>query len=217
MSPHLAIILLSYNRPDVTTRCIDSLGACTSGDFDIVVVDNSSDEKPAQHLKTLHPRIHVLRPGYNAGFCGGNNIGIDYALKNGYQHLLLLNDDTLVSPNFLGPLVMEARMRKESEYVLIGKIYCNHDRNIVWYAGGHLSILQGIGKHHGHFRPDRSSYDIPSRVDYVTGCMLFAPAATFLKVGKLNEHLFAYLDDTDYSFRLKKAGIPCYYVPGSKI
>jgi GT2 family glycosyltransferase len=102
-------------------------------------------------------------------------------------------------------------------HVITGKIYCNHDRAIVWYAGGDLSLLHGIGKHRGHFKKDRPGYDVSCTVKYMSGCMMLVKRDVFETIGLFNESIFAYLDDTEFCIRLRSAGIPIFYEAAAQI
>lgn len=211
------IVLLSYNRSDVTARCIESLRRFGAGTFECIIVDNASNDNSGQKLKALYPEIVLLQNAKNLGFAGGNNVGIDYCIKNNYKYIMLINDDTIVDECCLEKLNAFALSVPEKLFVLSGKILCNSDRNIVWYAGGHFSFVRGIGIHYGFYKKDCDKYNVGKKVTHVSGCMIFAPTQVFQTIGGLNEEMFAYVEDTDFSIRVMRAKIPIWYCPEAKI
>jgi hypothetical protein len=211
------IILLSYNRSEVTARCIESLTRFGAGTFDCIIVDNASKDNSGQKLKALYPDIILLQNAKNLGFAGGNNVGIDYCIKNNYKYIMLINDDTIVDEFCLEKLNAFAMSVQEKRFVLTGKILCNSNRDIIWYAGGHFSFLRGIGVHYGFYKKDCDKYNISKKVTHVSGCMIFAPTLVFQTIGGLNEEMFAYVEDTDFSIRVMRAKIPIWYCPEAKI
>ena len=103
----ISIIVLQYNQSSHTLACLESLKAL---DADVIVVDNASD---VQHLKNVEYWIaskkllnfKLLNSETNLGYSGGNNIGIKYALEHGADYVLILNNDTVVSPSFLDEML----------------------------------------------------------------------------------------------------------------
>src|SRR5579863_5415578 len=97
------IIILNFNGENDTHECIESLFKLkkNSLEIEIVIVDNGSNIE--FRLSDLEKKNNVIliRNKDNLGFSGGNNTGIDYAIKNGAEYVILLNNDTIVDNNFL--------------------------------------------------------------------------------------------------------------------
>ena len=104
---NIFIVLLNYNSYEDTKDCIDSLLKCNKPVFDIVLVDNASSDNSLEKLRALYPQIQYIESKINKGFAGGCNLGIQYAYDQGADYVLLLNNDTVVDPNFLEALVTE--------------------------------------------------------------------------------------------------------------
>ncbi|MFH1671652.1 MAG: glycosyltransferase, partial [Candidatus Portnoybacteria bacterium] len=101
MNPKVFIIILNWkNWPDVE-ECLESIKNNDYPNYQVVIVDNDSNQKP----EVSDSNIKVIYNDRNLGFSGGNNVGIKYALKNGADYILLLNDDTIVEKSFLTKLV----------------------------------------------------------------------------------------------------------------
>jgi len=96
MQPKIFVIILNWNNwPDVL-ECLESLKDNDYPNYQVVIVDNGSDQKP----QTPNSDIKIIYNKENLGFSGGNNVGIKYALENNADYVLLLNDDTIVSKDF---------------------------------------------------------------------------------------------------------------------
>ena len=103
--PRIGIVLVHLNSYDDTSLCLRSLRGMTYPNAEIIVVDNGSKDKSGEVLRKEFPEVTHIRSEDNFGFSGGNNIGIDHALSHRCEHVLLLNNDTIVTPSFLEPLV----------------------------------------------------------------------------------------------------------------
>ena len=77
----------------------------TTRNFEIVVVDNGSVDGSPEKLLENAPEIRLIRNATNLGFAGGCNVGMRDALRRGTDYVLLLNNDTIVAPDFLSQLV----------------------------------------------------------------------------------------------------------------
>ncbi len=101
------VVLVNYNGLADTLRCLRSLEA--AGRPDTVVVDNASAEDPsADAARAISPGAHVVRNPVNGGWAGGNNVGVRHALARGADFVILLNNDTVVAPDFVARLTAAA-------------------------------------------------------------------------------------------------------------
>ncbi|MBU2045634.1 MAG: glycosyltransferase, partial [Bacteroidetes bacterium] len=136
MSKKVGVILVNWNSFEFTNQCILSLKKCNQEIFDIIVVDNGSNDWSNHELKKSHSDVVLIQSETNTGFAGGNNLGIDYALKRDYTYIMLLNNDTFVEENFLTVLV--DYMDQNSDVGIIQpKIFCHHNRKLLWNGGSY--------------------------------------------------------------------------------
>ena len=105
VSPKVSIITLTWNSYEVTRDCLLTLKKLDYPNFEIVVVDNGSTDGSQQQLAREFPDVRRICNATNLGFAGGNNVGIRDALARDADYLLLLNNDTIVSPSFLRELI----------------------------------------------------------------------------------------------------------------
>lgn len=216
MIKEVAVILVNWNSFEYTHQCIQSLKKCNQEIFDIIVVDNGSQDESKQMLAETHPEIILLSSKSNLGFAGGNNLGINYALNQSYHYLMLLNNDTFVEADFLDVLLkyMEENL---DVGVIQPKIYCNHNRSLLWNGGSYFFKLICKPYTKGYFKKDNSENNYIKKVDWVTGCAFLTRTSIIKEVGLLEEKFFIYYEDVDLSFRVKSKGYQLIYHPQSKI
>jgi GT2 family glycosyltransferase len=214
--PKVGIVIVNFNGKEVTSECLASLQNVSYPNLKIVVVDNGSVDGSAQHFREKFPYITIIENKENLGFTGGNNVGIKFLLHTDVDYILLLNNDTVVAPDFISELVKYGEMRKDVG-MLCPKIYLYDKPDVIWYAGGNISLWSGILKHIGYKKRDDEKYNEPREVNFVTGCAFFIKREVIEKVGLLDEKLFIYSEDLDLSLRILKSGYKGFYVPSSKI
>lgn len=212
------IILVNYNGYKDTIECIKSINCIKNIEYKVVVVDNgSTEEYPDEMLKCeKNPRVIVIKSKENLGFSGGNNIGIRYALEHRADYVLLLNNDTIVTQNFINPL-LEIEKQYNDLAVLTPKILYNSNRELVWYAGGTFNYKTSRTTHSNINTLDKKDKKKSENVSFISGCCMFIPAKVFQKVGFMNEEYFLYCEDIDFSCRIYQAGYKLVYTPNSVI
>src|SRR5690349_1988561 len=105
MQPAVSIIVLNYNGLQDTMACLRSLEHLTYSRASIILVDNASTDGTADVVRRAYPNVTVMETGMNLGFTGGNNVAIEHALEHGADYVMLLNNDTIVAPDFLNVMV----------------------------------------------------------------------------------------------------------------
>jgi len=138
--PHVSIIILNWNGKEDTIKCLQSLRKTRYSNYEIVVVDNGSTGDDVKVLGEIFgDYIHIIKNDRNYEFAEGNNIGMRYALKKDTDYILLLNNDTVVDPEFLTELVTMAE--SDPRFGILGsKIYFYDNPNKIWFAGGNISL-----------------------------------------------------------------------------
>ncbi len=216
MKPKVFIVIVDFNNPGDTRQCLASLEKVDYPNFETIVVDNGSREK--FFVSGLKLKLEIIHLPENLGFAAGNNLGIKRALKNGADYVLLLNNDTLVSPDFLTKLI-EAGESSQKIGVLGPKIYFYHQPDKLWFAGGRVNWLYNKGEMGGYAEIDQGQYDQPpiQQSDYITGCCLLVRKDVIDRIGLMPEEYFLYYEDTDWSLAARRAGYQCVFVPSAKI
>lgn len=216
--PKVYIIILHLKNILCLADCISSLSKIRYTNFDIFVVHNGPKTRFLRDaLRPYSPHIkEIVDTGSNAGFAAGNNIGIREALKFQADYILLLNDDTVVAPDFLDALLETAEMTPDVG--IVGpKIYYFDEPRKVWFAGAHFDYETCILTTPGSDRMDDGSISEPLESDYITGCALLIKRQVVERIGLLDERFFLYWEDVDWGLRAKKAGFKSIIEPQSRI
>jgi GT2 family glycosyltransferase len=209
----LAVIVLNLNGCGVTADCLASLRGSRFREFFVVVVDNGSVDDSVEVFRRDFPEVEVIATGENLGFTGGNNVGMRRALERGCDALLLLNNDTILHEDCLGAMMAALNSAPEVGAVTPKILFHSHPDKI-WSAGGDFSLWRGIAKHRGlRDAADDARFAQACDCSFVTGCALCVKREVVDRIGLLDDSLFIYNEDTDYSIRIARAGYRMRYVP----
>jgi len=218
MSYKVAIIILNWNSSEVTIDCLDSLSKIDFLDFRIFLVDNASDTAEYELISTYclgKSNIKLISLAYNYGFAEGNNIGMDIAEKEyNPSYFLLLNNDTLVDKDFLYELV-ESIAENPKMGIAVPKIFFYEPADKLYYAGGYINKLSGMGEHEGWQQKDNIEYNVKKQVGFANGCCMLISKQLRESIGNLKRDFFANIEDIEYSYRCGKGGFGIIYVPNS--
>lgn len=205
----VAVVILNYKVRDLVLNCINSVKKSSWKDLEIVVVDNDSQDGIEEKVRTISD-VTFVQTGKNLGYSGGNNRGIEEAIKNSADYILILNPDTEISPSSIENLVKA--VRSDEVGIAAPKILFG-DKKTIWYAGGNLDIFNVLGSHRGVDEEDRGQYDKQEETDNATGGAILVKKEVFDRIGLFDERYFLYYEDSDFSFRAKRAGFKIVYVP----
>lgn len=211
------IILVNYNSFDHTLEGLESIYANEKKiAFEIIVVDNASKEFPTAKLKKQFPNIQIIQSKENLGFAGGNNLAIRSALEQEADFILLINNDTTVSENFLSRLLETASKHPEAGIIAPLITYYSTPEKI-WFGGAIYNDYIGFVKYQ-HLNKNKAVLpQEPFETSFITGCCMLIPRHTIKKVGLLHEPYFLYSEDLDYCYRVKKAGFKLLVDPQAEI
>ncbi|GAI88318.1 unnamed protein product, partial [marine sediment metagenome] len=213
--PKVYIIILNWNGLQDTVECLESLKKITYQNCKILIIDNGSKIDEAKILKDkFGDFIETIRSDKNLGFAGGNNIGFDYALDNNADMILILNNDTIVNPDFLEKMVskMESNIGMVACKVL--NYYKRKEINAMWSAVHRCGSFKGKG----YGMTDIGQYDDREYVFGPSGCCALLSAKMLEDIKKIegnyfDDDLFAYHEDIDLAFRAQMRNWKCVFVP----
>ncbi|HWB62578.1 MAG TPA: glycosyltransferase family 2 protein [Chitinophagales bacterium] len=212
-NPKVSIITVNYNQAAVTCEMLESLRALTWKNTEVLVVDNASAEN-CDVIKEKYPEVELIKSKTNLGFAGGNNLAI---VKATGDYLLLINNDTEVSPGFIEPL-LETFARHDKAGVVSPKIVFYYTNNLIQYAGTNkINPLTCRGETVGYMQKNDGRFDSETRTDLSHGaCMIFS-REVLDKVGIMDDSYFLFYEEYDYCERVKRAGFDIYYNGQSQI
>lgn len=96
----IGIVVLNYINYSETIACVDSLLKQTGVLFQIVIVDNGSNNESAEVLRKKYNEaecVHIIPNSQNSGYAKGNNIGINWLRKQGLDFIVICNSDIILS------------------------------------------------------------------------------------------------------------------------
>lgn len=216
-TPRVTAVVLNWCGEDVTRECLQSLLAADYPSLTILLIDNGSPDGSGERLHTAFPGVAYLQSGANLGYTGGNNRGIQWALESDAAYVLVLNNDAVVEPPAVARLVEAARSSARVGAVS-PKILHFGAPDRIWFGGGYLSRIRGLGLHER-----RGEHDAPGPADtvrditFATGCCCLFSADALRTVGGFAEDFFAYVEDVELSLRLARAGYRLLYQPAARV
>lgn len=225
-TPTFGVVVLNWNNPDDTICCLESLYSARPRPAHVVVVDNNSADSSVGRIRRWGKDHHVMQEqgvdswlklieaGRNRGFAGGSNLGIGLlARETAVSHLMLLNNDATVAPDFFAE-ISQALEKAPNAGLITGTILEHPARDKVWFAGGTELPLRALYRH--RVKVPETHEPVPT--DFVTGCAMVISRPLLNKIGALAEVYFpAYWEDGEYSFRARNAGFPVLYAPRAKV
>ena len=214
--PRVYIVILNWNGLGDTIECVESVEKLRYPNVQIVVVDNGSSSGEADVLADKFANIDVLPQPENLGFCGGCNVGIRRSLESGAHFVILLNNDTLVTPELVDRL-LDGFDKLPSAGAVSPLILTADDRS-VWFADARWDAA---GAQFQLSRADDNYEDLkvrePYRSEFACGCCVMFPAEVLRSHGLLDERYFAFYDEADWCYRVRKEGLESYVVPSAMI
>lgn len=214
----LSIILINYNTKTLTEQAIDSiLKTVERTDFEIIVVDNSSQEE--QKLSLERERVHILRDVQNHGFGHACNLGVQHSSG---EYLLFLNSDTVMSENTIDESL--AFLQQDCSIGALGVRMLRPDGSLdhgckrgfptpmasLYYFSG-LDRRYPNSHKYGVYRQTFLEEDAVADVDSVSGAFLMISRTVFDKVDGFDQDFFMYGEDLDLCYRIKQQGYRVVY------
>lgn len=220
--PSVYIILLNWNNSDETLECLESLRRLMYPNYRVIIVDNGSKDNSLVELNAFKDNsifpITILENSNNLGFAGGNNTGINYALEDGADYVLILNNDTQVDQHFLSKLMKEMLIHKDAG-IVSPAIYFSEKPRLLWFGGESKICWRKMDKliTSDFYMKPMPQYVPTIKTNFVTGACMLIRSDILEKVIGFDDRFFLYFEDADLSFRIQKEGYELYWVPEAKI
>lgn len=227
------VVIPSYNHASDAIACIRSLRDAVPRPGAVILVDDASPENavaavsewadqeripyrviPPQSVEreTASPQwLTIIAAEHNAGFVRTANIGLRFVRdRTTLSHVLLLNNDAVVTPPYFAELARA--MREHPDVGLLSGVIYEWDRSTIWYAGAKFNPLRALATH--ETAPPRGT--APRDTGYVCGCTMLISRRALETVGLLAECFEpCYVEDVDYSLRVRAAGLRVMFAPGA--
>jgi hypothetical protein len=208
--PLVVCVIVTYKSKELTLDCVRSLLQSRGVRLRIVIVDNASGDGSADFLRNALHEATVVVSDVNRGYTGGNNLGLRHVGDADFA--FVLNNDTLVDPDCLMKLVAEAD-RDPAVAMVNPCIFYHEPRDLLWFGGSRFSLWTGRATHVGRKRPFAMGLQAACDIPFATGCALLLRMSALRDIGELDESLFGYAEDLDWSLRARRAGYRLRYQP----
>jgi GT2 family glycosyltransferase len=218
VQPLVAIIILNWNNPSDTLTCLHSVATLDypADRLTVIVVDNGSTDDSVARIRAAYPDMTLIVNSVNLGYAEGNNVGIRYVLKSHTDYILVLNNDTEVSIDFLSQLVAEAE--SSSSIGIVGpKMYFFDPPDMIFAAGSQVRWDDGELEQRGIWQREsevgRLYAGVPEDVDFIIGCGVLFRREVLEKIGGLEKRYYLNFEDVDVCIRSRQAGYRVRYTP----
>jgi N-acetylglucosaminyl-diphospho-decaprenol L-rhamnosyltransferase len=210
--PSVAAIIVSFRTRGLLRACLRSLAGQQGVECEVWVVDNASDDGSADMVAAEFPDVHLLRSAENLGFARANNLALTQATGD---LLALINPDTELPPDALATAAAVAARNPEAG--MVGLALRNPDgspqascfafpglANLAVESVLPQTVTSRLGLDTASAaRPPRGG---EGRVDWVSGAFMAMTRAAYDRVRGLDEDLFMYGEEMDWSWRARAAG-----------
>jgi GT2 family glycosyltransferase len=221
----LAIVIVSWNCREYLSGCLRSIASSgTQSGYTVIVVDNDSDDGTVAYVREAFPSVRIFGNTRNVGFAAANNQGMRGTQS---RYVLLLNPDTVLQQGSLDAMIRF--MDEHADAWAAGPAILNPDGSRQhsgvrfpsnWNIAVEAFFLDRLFPRSRLFGRHKELYEDTGRVrdvDYLQGSCLMVRADAIGKVGDLDEQFFMYFEETDWCYRMKRAGGKVVYCPAAAI
>lgn len=215
--PLVGTAIVNYNDAQATLRCLASVQDCDYDNLQVLVVDNGSDPEDVRDLdggmsgRGLGELVKLDR---NTGYTGANNLAMKQLFERGCRYVLILNNDTLVTPDAVSALVRCAlcnpdagpigpRVARDWPGAPAASLGERYWPSLAWVP---RSLLR-------YRRPRQRSYPVGG----VMGCAMLISRELWDRVSGFDDEYFAYYDEVEYCLRARAAGMQARVAPMAEI
>jgi len=211
--PKVSVIVTNWNGKIHLKECFDSLFCQSYKDFEVIMVDNNSEDDSVEFVKSNYPKVRIIQEKINHGYCGGNNIGVEAAEG---EYLFLLNNDTALKKDCIKFLVETLSTGNENVFGAFPKVKYYHNEKIIntmgtqWHQRVHWRDFRvgtfDLGQHEESFEVFGSIFPA-----------VLLKRDLFLKIGSFDDKFFSSCEDFDLCYRTNLMGYKFLVEPKSEI
>ena len=204
----VCIVVPNWNGIDSLGACLDSLSA-QSFEAIVIVVENGSTDGSQQFIAKNYQTVTLLQQEKNLGFAGGVNVGIRYAIDQGYDYVALFNNDAIADKYWLKNL--QAAM-DEPTTGMTTCTFMSIDKQHLDSTGDQFTVW-GLPYPRGRGESSAKKYKLQTDIFAASGGASLYRVSMLKEIGLFDEDFFAYYEDVDISFRAQLAGWKVKYIP----
>lgn len=213
-APSVGVVTVTYNSAEVLPDFLASLARQQGVSLRTYIADSGSADETVDLIKRSGLRdLTLVENADNVGFAVGSNQGIERAVADGVDFVLLLNNDTVFGPDLVSTLVRTAEDRRLD--VVSPLILFESPADAIWYAGGTLSRLALVARHIDEGAHRSRAPQHLTATQFGSGCCLLIRPEVFERVGMFDPVYFVYFDDVDLAVRIRGAGYTYWMEPAA--
>ena len=206
MNPLVSVVIVNWNGKANLRQCLNSLFKVKYSPLEVIVVDNGSTDNSVTLIKEKFPNVKIVEAKKNLGFAKGNNLGYE---KSTGDYILFLNNDCIVTDNFLEKLVLY--LKKNPVVGIVQPTILFYRPNTIFHnkinSVGSFFLKSGFLYHQDYGKNFvRQKYSKPFEVFSAYGACFLVKKEVIKKVGLFDKDYFAYFEETDLCHRVWLAG-----------
>jgi len=208
--PLVSVVVVNYNGRHLLEDCFRSLEQQTYRNYEIILVDNGSNDDSISFMKENFPDVRIVQLSANTGFAGGTNTGI--LISNG-DYILTLNNDTIADADLLEKIVRP--MQSDARVGMCGAKMVLPGGRI--NSTGICISRSGAAWDRGMGEQDHGQYDMAEEIFCPSAGAALYRRSMLDEIGLFDEDFFLFMEDVDLAFRAQYAGWKCMYVPTARV
>ena len=201
-SPKVSIIIVNYNGKELLQKCLDSLLKVNYNNFEIILVDNNSTDGSIEFITKNYPSLIIIKLDSNKGFAEPNNVAAK--ISKG-KYLLFLNNDTVVTPNFISEMVKV--METDKKIAVCQSLLLKPD--------GSVDSSGDFIDHLGVVYNSKTKIDEIREVSSARGASMLVRSDIFEKLDGFDQKFFITFEDVDLCWRSWILGYRVLIIPTS--
>lgn len=212
--PLVSVIIVNWNGGEIFKKCLQSLSKIYYSNWELIVVDNGSQDGSDKFVSNLKSKIkcQLIYNKNNVGFAKANNQGFK---KSNGKYVLLLNNDTKVTPNFLGILV--TKMEKDILLGVVQPKICLMDKPGYLDNAGSFFTKIGFLQHWGYMERDQAEFNQEREIFSAKGACMLIRKVLIEKIGLFDNDFISYFEESDFCWRVWLVGYRVLFYPQAKI
>jgi len=198
----VSVIIVNFNGKKHLEKCLESLMKIEYDKYEVIIVDNNSTDDSIEFVKNNYPSVIIIKLDNNYGFAEPNNIGAKNAKGN---FLIFLNNDTVVSPNFVTEMLKP--LKKDPQIAICQSLLLKPNSEVD-SSGDFLDTL-------GRAYSSKEKVNEIKKILSASGASMMVRTESFWDLGGFDKNFFASFEDVDIGWRAWIWGYKVVVVPNS--
>jgi len=201
----VSVVVVTKDRKKDLSECVESYVKCSYKPLEIIVVDNGSTPPVKSWLSKKYKSVKLITSKKNLGAAEGRNVG--YRKSKGKY--ILFSDDDAYADKYMVKYLVDVFLDYKNAGIVQPLVYDKNNKKVLQGAGHDVSVTTGRIRAWGVQEEDVGQYDGVREVP-LCGCVWMVKREVFNNIGLYDKEYFIPYEDSDFSFRARKAGYKLY-------